>query len=237
MGSSTQKSTSTSGPSNPDLNSLVSKLSKGIGAQYNPTGSLYSAPGTNTTQGLQASLNAANNPAFSGGLAGALSSYGARAAGNELGNNDPGYAALRSRIADDTMSDVNSMFTTSGRFGSGSHVGAASEGLANALAGLDYNQYNNSLNRQSEAANLLPQLFTASQLPASIQQSVGASQDADAAAKLRGGLDYQGAYAGLLGQAAGSSGTTTTNTQPTTPLWQQILGYVAGNAGQAVKVM
>lgn len=221
---STKTSSSTSGPSNPAVSQLLTKLSTGIGAQYNPTGSLYSAPGANTQAGWQGSLNAANNSDYAGGLAGALASYGNRAAGGELGMNDPGYAALRSKLADDVMTQTNTAFNSSGLFGSDANQKAASSGLADSLGALDYQQYNNSLNRQSEAANILPQLFSAAQLPASIQQSIGASQDADAAAKLRGGIDYQSAFASLLGQAAGASPTTTTTKEPTAPLWQTLLG-------------
>lgn len=224
MGSSTNKTTTTSGSNSPAVTATINKLATGIGDAYHPGGSSYIAPSSTTTGGWNASLNAANNPAFNGGIAGALTSYGNRAAGNELGQNDPGYAALRAKIGQDTLTDVNSMFTGSGRFGSGSHVGAASEGLANALAGLDYKQYGDSLARQSEAANMLPQLFAANQLPSSIQQSVGASMDADKAAQESGVWDYLNRAVGTVSGAAGAAGTKSTTTTPTTPLWQTLLG-------------
>jgi hypothetical protein len=202
----------------------VDEIAGGLKSLYTPGTSSYVAPSSTTTGGWAASLGAANNPNFAGGIAGALQSFGNRAAGNEIGMNDPGYAAIRARIADDTMTDVNSMFTNSGRFGSGSHVGSAAEGLGNALAGLDYKQYSDSLARQSEAANMLPQLFAAGQLPSSIQQSVGASMDADARAQESGKWDYLNRAAGTLTGTAGAAGTTTTTKEPTAPLWQQLLG-------------
>jgi len=224
MGSSTNKSTQTSGPSNPALNSTVTKLANGISNYYQPGGTAYVAPSATTTGGWQASLNAANNPAFNSGVSGAINSYGNRAAGNELGMNDPGYAALRARIANDTMSAVNKNFNNSGMFGSFSNQRNAAEGLANALAGMDYKQYGDSLDRQTQAATLLPQLFSAAQLPASIQQSVGASMDANNAAQQNGQLNYLQNVTGLISGAAGAGGTTTTTSTPTAPLWQTLLG-------------
>lgn len=228
MGSSTNKTTTTSGSSSPQVTATVNKLAKGIGDAYTPGGSSYIAPSSTTTGGWNASLTAANNPNYSSGIAGALQSYGNRAAGNELGQNDPGYAALRAKLTDDTLSNVNSIFTGSGRFGSGSHVNSAASGLADSLAGLDYKQYSDSLARQSEAANMLPNLFAAGQLPSSIQQSVGASMDADAKAKESGIWDYLNRATGTLSGAAGAAGTTSTTSTPTTPLWQTLLGIGLG---------
>lgn len=224
MGSSTTKSTTTSGPTNPALNDTLTKLSKGIAAEYSPGKSLYVAPGANTTAGWNASLAAAQNPAYASGLSGAIGSYANRAAGNELGMNDPGYATLRSKLGNDVMQTVNSSYNNAGLFGSDSNMKAAASGLTDSLGALDYQQYQNSLNRQTEAATLLPQLFSGAQLPSSIQQSIGASQDANAAAQAAGPTDYLAKLSSILAGTAGASGTTTTQTQPTPPLWQQILG-------------
>lgn len=228
MGSSTNKTTTSTGSASPAVTATVNKLATGIGNAYTPGGSTYIAPSANTTGGWSASLNAANNPAFSGGIAGALQSYGNRAGGNELGINDPLYAAQRARARDSIMTDTSALFTGSGRFGSGSHVSSAAEGLGNAYGALDLAQRNESYARQSEAANMLPQLFAAGQLPSSIQQSVGASQDADAAAKEGGVWDYLNRATGTVGGAAGAAGTNSTTSTPTTPLWQTLLGIGLG---------
>lgn len=220
MGSSTNTTTTRSGSK--AVNATVDKLAAGLGASYTPGQSLYQAPSANTTQGWQASLNAANNPAFSRGLAGAMTSFGNRAAGNELGSQDPGYATLRAKLENDVLRSTNTSFNQSGLFGSDSNQKAAASGLADSLGALDYKQYGDSLDRQSSAAAMLPQLFSAGQLPASIQQSVGAAQDADAAAKAAGPTDYLAKLSSILAGQSGAAGTTTS--QPTTPLWQTLLG-------------
>lgn len=210
------------------VNKAVDTLAGGVSAAYSPGKSLYQNPSANTTGGWAASLAAANNPDYAGGLAGAIGSYGNRAAGNEIGVNAPGYAALRNKLQSDVTSGVNSSFNNSGLFGSDSNVRGLTEGLTSSLGGLDYQQYNDSLSRQAEAANILPTLFQGAQLPAGIQQSIGAAQDADAAAKAAGPTDYLAKLTGILSGNAASAGTTT-NSQ--TPLWKLLLGAGATVAG------
>jgi hypothetical protein len=207
------------------VNKAVDKLAGGVSAAYSPGKSLYVNPSANTTGGWAASLQAANNPDYAGGLAGAIGSYGNRAGGNEIGVNAPGYAALRNKLQSDVTSGVNSSFNNSGLFGSDSNVRGLTEGLTSSLGGLDYQQYNDSLSRQAEAANILPTLFQGAQLPAGIQQSIGAAQDADAAAKAAGPTDYLAKLTSILSGTAASAGTTT-NSQ--TPLWKALLGIGAG---------
>jgi len=228
MGSSTNKTTTTSGVNNPELNNVITKLAKGIGSAYTPGASSYVAPSSTTTGGWNASLNAANNPAFSGGIAGALQSYGNRAAGNEIGLDDPLYNRMRQNTSDSVLRDVNSIFTGSGRFGSGSHVSTAVDQLEKSLNPIDIAQRQEGYQQQSEAANLLPQLFAANQLPSSIQQSVGASMDADKAAQESGIWDYLNRATGTISGAAGAAGTKSTTSTPTTPLWQTLLGIGLG---------
>lgn len=210
------------------VNKAVDTLAGGVSAAYSPGKSLYQNPSANTTGGWAASLQAANNPDYAGGLAGAIGSYGNRAAGNEIGVNAPGYAALRNKLQSDVTAGVNSSFNNSGLFGSDSNVRGLTEGLTSSLGGLDYQQYNDSLSRQAEAANILPTLFQGAQLPAGIQQSIGAAQDADAAAKAAGPTDYLAKLTGILSGNAASAGTTT-NSQ--TPLWKLLLGAGATVAG------
>lgn len=229
----TTTNTSTSGLNNADLNNTISALAKGISSEYSPGKSLYQAPGTNTVAGQNAALSAASNPIYSSSLNGALSSFGNVAAGNAFGTDDPGYAALRSKVANDTLTGINSSFNNSGLFGSDSNQRAAAEGLGNALAGLDYTNYQNDIQRQQQAASLLPSLFAAGQLPSSVQQSVGAAQDADALAQANGPTDYLAKLAGIINGTAGAAGTTTTARQstPGTPLWQSLLGAGIGITG------
>ncbi len=210
------------------VNKAVDTLAGGVSAAYSPGKSLYQAPSANTTGGWMASLNAANNPAYSGGIAGAMQSYANRAAGNEIGVNAPGYSAIRDRLTNDVTANVNNNFNNSGLFGSDSNRRGLTEGLTSSLGALDYSQYNDSLSRQAEAANILPTLFQGAQLPAGIQQSIGAAQDADAAAKAAGPTKYLGELTSILAGNAASAGTTT-NSQ--TPLWKLLLGAGATVAG------
>lgn len=219
---------SSSQSSSPAVRKAVDTLAGGVTAAYSPGKSLYQDPSANTTQGWQASLNAANNPAYAGGLAGAIQSYSNRAAGNELGMNDPGYAAIRNRLESDVTANVNNSFNNSGLFGSDSNRRGLTEGLTSSLGALDYNQYNDSLSRQAEAANILPSIFQGAQLPAGIQQSIGAAQDANNAAKAAGPTDYLAKLTGIAGGNAAAAGTTT-NSQ--TPLWKLLLGGGATIAG------
>lgn len=227
MGSDTQ--TTSTGINNKALNDTVTKLSKGLGDLYKPGGTSYVAPGATTTGAWNSSLSAAGDPAYASGIAGAIGSYGNRAAGNELGVNDPLYAQQRERLSNDVLTGVNSIFTGSGRFGSGSHAKSAATGLADALGGLDLAQRTESYGRQAEAATMLPQLLSGGQLPSSIAASVGASQDADAQAKANGQIDYISRILGAVNGASGAAGTsTTTTTQP--DLFRTLLGGGLGLA-------
>lgn len=231
MNSTKETTTSTSGLANKDLDATLSKLAKGISAAYVPGSSAYVAPSSTTTGGWAASLNAANNPDYANAMGGALSSYGNRAAGNELGINDPLYAAQRARLSDDIMTTTNNSFNNSGLFGSDSNQRSAARGLAEGLGALDLAQRSESYGRQAEAAGMLPQLFSGMQLPASIQQSIGASMDADKRAQANGVFDRLGQVTGLITGAAPSAGTTTSTTVPGPSPLQMLLGGGLGLAG------
>ena len=101
----------------------------------------------------------------------------------------PGYAALRAKAGDDTLRDVNAIFTSSGRFGSGSHVGNATESLGNVYAGMDMQNYENRLGR----------LLGGNQALAGIGQTAMGN-----AAGAAGGLAGVGQTA--MGNAAGAAG-------------------------------
>lgn len=231
MGGTTQTSTSSTAPSNPDVTATTSTLAKGLGALATPGATTYTAPGSTTTGGQAASLAAANNPLYSNAVNGAIGSFGNIAAGNQFGTNDPGYAALRNKLSNDVLTSTNQSFNNSGLFGSDSNQKAAASGLADSLGALDYSNFQNDQQRQAQAAGLLPGLFSAAQLPSSVQQSVGASQDAAANAQQNGQLDFLSRLTSAAAGNAASAGTTTTNTQPGTPLWQSLLGGGIGLAG------
>jgi hypothetical protein len=231
LGATTNTSTSSTAPANPDVNNTISALAKGISSEYSPGKSLFVAPGANTTGGQAASLAAANNPLYSQGINGAIGDFADVAAGNRFGTNDPGFAALRSKLSNDVLTQTNQSFNNSGLFGSDSNQRAASEGLGNALAGLDYGNYQQDIQRQQQAAGMLPGLFSAAQLPSSVQQSVGASQDAAAAAEKAGPTDFLGKLIAEANGNAANAGQIQTNTSPGTPLYQTLLGLGIGGLG------
>lgn len=213
---------------NKAVDQLTTTLASSLNKLYAPTGSTYVAPSSTTTNSWQQALNAANNGTYTGGLAGALASYGNRAAGNELGLNDPLYQQQRATLTDDVLKTVNGQFNSMGQLGSDQSRTAAARGLADSLGALDTQQRNESYNRQAEGANMLSSLYQASLLPSSITGSVGAAQDADAQAKALGGLDYLGKFMSLLNGASGAAGTTTTTSMP---WWKVGLGTAATALG------
>lgn len=278
MGESTKTTRSTSGPTSPVVNDSLDKLAGAFGGQVglpaNPYGqSLYVPISGTTRSGIDDTISAAN--AGQGGLGSAFG-YAQNVVGNE-GYNDalrraetgiggylaesamdaPGYERLRSRVADDTLTDVNSIFSASGRLGSDKHVGTATESLADSLAGLDYQNYTDRLGRQLAgnsalagigqtamgnamgAANSIPSLYQATQLPALDKLRAGAILDADANAARGAAFDLHERTsnaeldrllkisAGMSG-TAGAAGQTSTLTEPATPWWQTLLGTGLG---------
>ena len=194
-------------------------------------GTTYVAPSAATTGGWAASLNAANDPAYSSGIKSAIDRYSG-IAGGQSGMNDPGYTALRSKLQNDVTAGVNSSFNNSGLFGADSNQKSLASGLGDALGGLDYQQYRYGNDQASQAATMLPQLFSAQQLPSSIQQAVGAAQDASAQGKQTGGLDWLTQLTQGLNGASGAAGQTSTEQMP---LWTVLLGTAATAAGSAAK--
>lgn len=231
MGDTTQQSTSSTAPASKAVRGTIDKLATGIGNAYSPGASLYTAPGSTTTGGQAASLAAANNPLYSGAVNSAIGSFGDIAAGNQFGTNDPGYAALRSKLSNDVLTSTNQSFNNSGLFGSDSNQKAAASGLADSLGALDYNNFQNDQQRQAQAAGLLPGLFSAAQLPSSVQQSVGASQDAATAAEKAGPTDFLAKLTAIANGNAAAGGTNTTQTSPGTNPLLALLGLGIGGAG------
>jgi len=189
--------------------------------------------------------------------------------------NSDAYKRLRGNIRDDTLTDVASLFASNGRWGSDIMSESASEGVADALAGLDYTNMQNDVNNRYRSADsragVLSNLFTMGQTEVgnrmgalSGQQgaagaqfdagqaginnrnaaidalaAVGAGQDADAQGALLGRADLydrrKGAELDRLAEIAaifGGNGPVDASNEA--PWWQQIAGYIAGNAGRAI---
>lgn len=228
-------------PTNPALTTTQNKVLGLINtaADAGPSTPGYStfSPAGATTQGAWAqSLGAAGNSDYASSIQQAIKSFGGTAAGNDFGTNAPGYATLRANAGDDALKSVNAVFNNSGRLGGGSNVQAAGTGVTNALAGLDYTNYQNDIARQQAAVPILQQLFGAAQLPSATQGAVGSAMDANQQGILSGqyDLDTRNANAltdliaklsGSYGGSASGSGTTSTQTTttPTTPWWESAL--------------
>lgn len=128
----------------------------GLGGQYAGLGGL--------TSGQQGNLNTTNNAGNGFGALtqnGGLSSVQSSAMGNTAGlagaygglanaydQNAPGYDRMRQQLLDDAVKNVGSGFTASGRFGGGSYINDATEASLNAIAPLDYQNYQNNVNNQ-----------------------------------------------------------------------------------------
>jgi len=235
-GGGTQQTTSTTGPSNPNVTATQNKLLTGLQSTYDAgvkpfEKSLYAGAGDTTQSAWNMGLGSANQPAFTSGISGAMTDFGEVAAGNRFGMDDPGYAALRAKAGQDTLRDVGSAFTSSGRFGGGSYVDQATESLGNVYAGMDYQNYQNDIQRQQQAAQMLPGLYGAAQLPASAMGAIGAAQDQDSQAQLMAendlfrrtndvGWDRDARASSVLAGTAAGAGQETTNIEPATPWWQ-----------------
>jgi hypothetical protein len=246
-----QTSTSSTAPSNPDVNPTLSKLLKGVQGQYDATPegfafdkSLYAGTGATTDNALSTMLSGATNPAAGQAFGNTFSEVSDIAAGNRFGMDDPGYAALRSKVASDTLTGTNRAFNESGLFGADSNQRAAGEGLANALAGLDYGNFQNDQQRQERAQASQAGAFQNTLLPGQAALGVGQLQDADAQAALQGEsdlalrqfnapTDFLAKLSSILAGNAASGGTsssTTTPIQQPNPL-QLLLSGGLGAAG------
>lgn len=244
-GGGTETTVQKSGPTNPQVDKTTTQLLTQLQGQVGKGTAVYDktlnpGAGATTQQSWASMLGAANNPAYSAGIKGATADFADAAAGNQYGANDPYYA----KLGDDTLRDVNAMFTKSGRFASGSHVDTA----VNALG--DVNNANIAADRQwqSQAAGMLPDMYAAGLAPAGVQSGVGAAQDANALAlrqaendlfrrKNDAGWSTLGQATSILAGNAGAGTQQNSTTTPTAPWWQQALGYVAGNAGKAMGSM
>lgn len=246
MGGNVDTGSSSSQLSNPAFNTLATNLgtylNSSLSAGVKPDTTVR-VPGLSaeTRQGVsELTANAATSP-FMAGTTGALGDLGAIASGQRYGMNDSGYATLRQNVADDTLRDVNAMFTSSGRFGSGSHVNSAAEGLGNALAGLDYGNFQNDQQRQFQAAGMLPGLYQGALQPGMAALQSGQVVDANNQARMQdearvfdaiynNSWNTLGRTAQLFSGTAGQTGTTSTESLP---WWRVGTGLASTFAGLA----
>lgn len=239
-GSGTQQTSQSTSSNSPQVTALTNQLAGGLSGLVSKGSSVYDKPlytglGATTQAGIGNLTGAAGNQNYANNLNSTMDEFGQIAAGNRFGQDAPGYSTLRSGVIDDTLAATNNAFNASGRFGGGSNVESANKGIGSAVAGLDYQNYQNDIARQQQAASALPGLFSASLAPGQAQIAAGSITDADALAKRQADAqlydqtqnkswnDYARASSILAG-TAGAAGQTTTNTQPAPSLFQQLLG-------------
>lgn len=141
--------------------------------------SLYTGMGGVTESTLGSMLGNADPAGYSGFAKGAIGRFGNMAAGNEIGTEAPGYQAVRANLKDDVMTDVNSLFASSGRFGSGSHVDTLTDSLTSSLGALDLGEYHRGEDQAAMAAGMLPNLYAGASLPDQTRLAVGQMGAAD----------------------------------------------------------
>lgn len=205
--------------------------------------SLYAGMGDTTMGGLNAMLGV-DPSVYNSGLMGAMGSYADVAAGNRIGLNDPNYARMRQNVVNDTVANTGAAFTSLGRNASADHAAALSRSIGDTLAGMDYGQLQDSYGRQNQALAALPGIYQAMMAPGQTRLGVGQMMDQDAQARLTAendlfrrqndaGFTHIANNANLLQGGSQNNGVFT----PEAPWWMQALGFVAGNAGNALSAM
>jgi hypothetical protein len=236
--------TTTSGPASPKVTETLNKLLGGVGEVYDAgpkvfDESLYTAPSGTTTNAWAMAKDAATNPAFAGGIGGAIDSYSKVARGDYLDNQDPLFQQALDRATNKTAADINASMGANGRYGSDVHVDAMTDAIGGMRTNAELDNLRYEQQRQGEAANMLPQLFGAAQLPSSVFGQVGAAQDADAAAQQQGAYDLftrqneakadqLAKLSAILSGTAGAGGTTQSTVMP---WWQAAIGLGTTAAG------
>jgi len=125
-------------------NSLVGSNGYGAGQQaaQNSLGGVFSGYGAvadnNGLTGAQANAMT-GNAGLGSQYAGLSSAYD---------ENAPGYARMRQKLLDDASTSTAALFGNSGRLGSGASVDNITEASLNAIAPLDYSNYQNNINNQ-----------------------------------------------------------------------------------------
>lgn len=222
MADDKETSTSSTAPSNPDVNPALSTLLKGMQSKYNAGEAAGNPAAMNA--GWASRTAAASGPTYSTGVDNATAELADIAGGKRFGMNDPGYATMRAGALDDAMTGVGSSFLTDGRFGSSVMGDAAGTAATQTLAGLDYANLQNDQQRQMQAIAAQPANFAARQLPGQTLTQIGEEQRAAPWWNL-------GQGSSVLAGTAGTGGSTSTMTQPGTPWWQTAAGLGIAGAG------
>jgi len=264
MGGSVETSSSSSTSANPHVQPTVSKLMQGLQGQYDSgvkvfNKSLYPGVGTGTQNAWSRGASNANSLLAGGGFnapqSGAMSTLGGVRSGyaglsNAYAQDAPGYQTMRQNLMDDAVKNVGAGFNASGRFGGGSYIDSATESAVNAIAPLDYQNFQNNVNNQYRSldsqAGIASSLFGMGQQGIANRAGaigalggIGASQDADALARRQAendlhrrqndaGWDTLSRASSILSGTAGAGGT---NTSQQVPWWAMAAGLGSTLAG------
>lgn len=169
----------------------------------------------NTSAAANGGLATATNLANGGATNSANGYLTPFADGSMTGNNNPYFANLTTQLSQVLQGQTDGTFAAAGRYGSGADANAFNSALANEVGQLGYTNYNDSLNRQTGAADQLSTNSTNSTNAA--LQALGVipglgTATAGAGASLYGaGAAPTATYANIL-QLLGSGGDTVNGT-------------------------
>jgi len=243
---------SISGSTNKAVNDTTTTLATKLGDLANNAPPAYgqslyagSSPTTQNAwaQGTNVANNVIGNGGFSSGQQSAMS--GLSGLTGAFDQNAPGYQAMRQNALNDAVQGVTAGQMGSGMLGSRSYIQDATKAGVNAIAPIDYQNYQNNINNQKD---IYGQQFQMGQQGLGNQSAalaqlgaIGSSQDADMAAQRQGAYDlymrqtqaplqwYQGIASAANGNAAQSQQQQATSV----PWWQAALGGAATIAGTA----
>lgn len=238
------QTSSTSSPSNPDINPTISTLLKGVQSEYGKGApvfgqQLYTGLSGTTNNALTNTLGASSNSDYSTGVNNAIGQTANIAGGAYLNGGNPYFEAGLSKTLNDTASGINASLGGSGRLGSNLQVQSLAEGLGNVSNSSRQQNYENEYSRMMQAQQQLPGLYQASLLPGATQLQVGQMRDADALAQRQAeyelwsrqnnaGWDSLSKASAILGGTAPYGGTTQTQQTPGASPFQQIAGAGIG---------
>jgi hypothetical protein len=173
----------------------------------------------------QLALDLAENRALQGNPLTAMGQdvYGQTLAGDFLSAGNPYFGAMAERIQNQVQPAVDSRFAGSGRFGSAGHTEATSRAMADALAPLAFQNYQQERGLQNQAALGAPQYAQQDYLDIGRLAGVGdqyraleAQHLGDAIARHDFNANLPGnKLAQYMGQIGGNYGGTTTGTSTT----------------------
>ena len=160
-----------------------------------------------------------------------------RTMGGEFLNNNPYLDGVLAKTRSNIANDVNSQFSTAGRYGSGAHTGVLGERMAEAENAARLSNYQTERDRQMGAAGALDQLYAAD-----LNRMSGATDTAQALMSGSQGLLNQTAELPWIGVQAlngnvrqASSGYGTTTSKSSGGMFDSLLGAGALVGSAAIK--